>query len=112
MKTDASIKAPASAPALSSPHLSSGLVSAPTLAQNAVASPASRVDAAFESMNPIDSIESRGSLHRAYHEIANGHHVVETGALEQLRANIAQLEDLHGRLKFLMAEISGLVKRG
>jgi hypothetical protein len=38
-------------------------------------------------------------------------HVAEVNVIQQLRANIAQLEDLHGRLKFMMAEVSYLLKK-
>lgn len=44
----------------------------------------------------------------AYHELPNTGTV---DVLEQLRANISQLEDLHGRLKFMMGEVQGLIKR-
>jgi hypothetical protein len=48
----------------------------------------------------------------AYHELAESAHVVETDSLEQLKRNIASLEELHGRLKYMMSEISGLLKQG
>lgn len=35
----------------------------------------------------------------------------ESDVLVQLKANLAQLEDLHNRLKFAMSEISYLIKR-
>ncbi len=35
----------------------------------------------------------------------------ESDVLIQLKANIAQLEDLHGRLKYMMAEIGYLIKK-
>lgn len=54
--------------------------------------------------------EARPSFRQTYHEIAD-RHVVETDVIEQLRANISQLEDLHGRLKFMMAEVSYLLKK-
>lgn len=47
----------------------------------------------------------------AYHEIGGHHHVVETNGLEQLKANISQLDDLHGRLTFMMAELSSLIRK-
>ncbi|MCM2281359.1 MAG: hypothetical protein NDI61_05870 [Bdellovibrionaceae bacterium] len=53
----------------------------------------------------------------AYHEIANEitreSHLVRVDVIEQLRSNIAQLEDLHGRLQFMMREVHSLIgKRG
>lgn len=51
-----------------------------------------------------------GSYRQTYREIAD-QHVVETDAIEQLKANMAQLEDLHGRLRFMMAEVSYLLKK-
>ena len=35
----------------------------------------------------------------------------EADVLVQLKSNLAQLEDMHGRLKFLMGELSYLMKR-
>ncbi len=46
-----------------------------------------------------------------YHEITDDKHVVRLDVLEQLKSNIAQLEDLHGRLRFMMGEVRGLLKR-
>ena len=50
------------------------------------------------------------SFRQTYHEISE-QHVVEADVVEQLRANLAQLEDLHGRLRYAMTEISYLMKR-
>lgn len=50
------------------------------------------------------------SYRHAYHEMTEKH-VVEFDVLVQLKSNLAQLEDLHGRLKFMMGEISYLLKR-
>lgn len=54
--------------------------------------------------------QGSSSFRQAYHEIAD-RHVVETDVVEQLRSNIAQLEDLHARLRFMMAEVSYLMKK-
>ena len=54
--------------------------------------------------------ETRSLFRHSYHEIAD-RHVVETDVIEQLRANMAQLEDMHGRLKFLMFEVAYLLKK-
>ena len=35
----------------------------------------------------------------------------QTDVLVQLRSNLAQLEELHSRLRFVMSEISYLIKR-
>jgi hypothetical protein len=35
----------------------------------------------------------------------------EADVLVQLNANLAQLEDLHGRMRFMMGELSYLLKR-
>lgn len=50
------------------------------------------------------------SFRQTYHEIAD-QHIVEVDVIEQLRANLAQLEDLHGRLRFAMTEIVYLTKK-
>jgi hypothetical protein len=62
--------------------------------------------------NTASSLEpdARSLFRQSYHEIAD-RHVVETDVIEQLRANLAQLEDLHGRMKFMMAEVSYLLKK-
>jgi hypothetical protein len=54
--------------------------------------------------------QGSSSFRQTYHEIAD-RHVVETDVVEQLRANIAQLEDLHARMRFMMAEVSYLMKK-
>lgn len=46
----------------------------------------------------------------AYHEMGVSP-IVEIDVLEQLKQNIQHLEDLHGRLKFLMGEVSGLLRK-
>lgn len=52
----------------------------------------------------------RSSFRQTYHEIAD-RHVVETDVIEQLRANLAHLEDLHGRMQFMMTEVKYLLKK-
>lgn len=47
---------------------------------------------------------------RVYQELP-GKNLVETDVIEQLHANILQLEDLHLRMKFMLAEIKGLVQK-
>jgi|GEM_PF-4542616 len=54
--------------------------------------------------------DARALFRQSYHEIAD-RHVVESDVIEQLRSNIAQLEDLHGRMKFMMAEVGYLLKK-
>lgn len=48
-------------------------------------------------------------VHRAYHELADLP-VVELDALAQLEMNLRTLEDLQGRLSFLMRDVAGLMK--
>jgi len=45
-----------------------------------------------------------------YHEIPT-QSVDRLDVLEQLKANVAQIEDLHGRLQFVMSEVQSLIKR-
>lgn len=47
--------------------------------------------------------------HKAYHELAD-FPVVEMDALAQLQSNIALLEDLQGRLAFVMREVRYVMK--
>ena len=58
----------------------------------------------------LESPDVRASFRQTYHEIAD-RHVVETDVIEQLRANLAQLEELQGRMHFMMTEVSYLLKR-
>jgi hypothetical protein len=46
----------------------------------------------------------------AYHELRENPHV-ELDGLQRLQENLAQLEDLHGRLRFMMRDLSGLIRR-
>ena len=46
----------------------------------------------------------------AYHELLENPHV-ELDGLQRLKENLAQLEDLHGRMRFMMRDISGLIRR-
>lgn len=46
----------------------------------------------------------------AYHELLENPHV-ELDGLQRLQENLAQLEDLHGRLRFLMRDLTGLIRR-
>ncbi len=59
-----------------------------------------------------ESAESLGesTFRQVYRELREPH--VEADVLVQLRSNLAQLEDLHGRMKFMMSELSYLLKRG
>lgn len=54
-------------------------------------------------------IATVSAYRRTYQEISQ-HHVRELDVLERLKTNVAQLEDLHGRLKFMMSEVSYLLK--
>ncbi len=77
-----------------------------------------RAEAATESSSTAKSAIARVSaavFPYSYHEIATDKHVVQINprldVLEQLKGNIAQLEDLHGRMRFMMKEVRGLLKR-
>ncbi len=57
------------------------------------------------------TMQSRlSTLQQTYHEL-NHPHAQEVDVLVQLRSNLAQLEDLHGRLRYMMGELSYLLKR-
>ncbi len=45
----------------------------------------------------------------AYHELLENPHV-EIDGLQRLQENLAQLEDLHGRLQFMMRDITRLIR--
>lgn len=56
------------------------------------------------------SLASEGPVaHRTYHEMAD-RPVVEMDAVAQLEANVILLENLQGRLSFMMREVRGLLK--
>lgn len=46
----------------------------------------------------------------AYHELLENPHV-ELDGLQRLQENLSRLEDLHGRLQFMMRDITGLIRR-
>lgn len=46
----------------------------------------------------------------SYHELLENPHV-ELDGLQRLQENLAQLEDLHGRLQFMMRDLAGLIRR-
>ena len=58
----------------------------------------------------LEGAEVRASFRQTYHEIADCH-VVETDVIEQLRANLSQLEDMQARMSFLIGEVSYLLKK-
>ena len=47
---------------------------------------------------------------RAYHELAENPHM-EVDGLQRLQMNLATLEDLQGRLRFMMRELTSLTRR-
>ncbi len=55
-------------------------------------------------------LNSKHSSFKSYHEMLE-QTVVEVNELERLKMNMKQLEDLHGRLSFAMAEVKSLMKR-
>jgi hypothetical protein len=57
-----------------------------------------------------DEAHVASSRRQSYHELG-GQHVVELDVLEQLKLNLSQLEDLHLRMKFMMSEISYLLRK-
>ena len=69
-------------------------------------------DKAQNSNSTFTRIDASASVFPyTYHEITDDKHVVRLDVLEQLKNNIAQLEDLHGRMRFMMNEVRGLMKR-
>lgn len=54
--------------------------------------------------------ETRAFRNMAYHELLENPHV-EIDGLQRLDENLALLSDLHGRLHFMLAEITPLIKR-
>ena len=79
------------------------------------AADASMSDTAHRS--DLNSSLSRQSYHElglptgAVNGYRNGAHVAEMDVLEQLKSNMVQLEEMHARLKFMMAEVRYLVIR-
>lgn len=72
-----------------------------------------RSQAGVESTGSYSSpLISARLLPYSYHEVTTDHHVQPVDVLEQLKANITQLEDLHTRLRFMMGEVRTLMKRG
>jgi hypothetical protein len=75
-----------------------------------IANLASADFATFDQENLIEDLnESLAFRTRAYHELLENPHI-EVDGLQRLEENLARLEDLHGRLHFLMRDIAGLLK--
>lgn len=58
----------------------------------------------------FETFESGAFNTRAYHELLENPHI-ELDGLQRLEENLARLEDLHGRLQFLMRDITSLLKK-
>jgi hypothetical protein len=65
---------------------------------------------AFDSADAANNIETSAFQTRAYHELLDNPHI-ELDGLQRLQENLARLEDLHGRLQFLMRDLSSLLKK-
>lgn len=69
---------------------------------------------AISSASSIDEMlgyDSTSAFHSpAYHELLENPHV-ELDGLQRLQENLAQLEDLHGRLQFMMRDLTGLLRK-
>lgn len=64
-----------------------------------------RVQFRSEPIAPLTSY-----LSPAYHELA-GLSSEPLDVLSQLKVNLSQIEDLHGRLNFMVTEVSELIKK-
>lgn len=62
------------------------------------------------SATAFDSSDSATFKTRAYHELLENPHI-ELDGLQRLQENLQRLEDLHGRLQFLMRDISALLRK-
>ncbi len=58
----------------------------------------------------FETFDSGAFNTRAYHELLENPHI-ELDGLQRLEENLARLEDLHGRLQFLMRDITSLLKK-
>lgn len=62
-------------------------------------------------------IENKNTVTRKQHSTAQMHTdisetiVREPDVISQLRANLSQLEDLHGRLRFLMSDVRTIIQK-
>lgn len=70
---------------------------------------ATSVESYLEALSESVSESSEPKTHKSYHEMADVC-VVEADALAQLHANLFMLEDLQGRLSFVMREVRYLMK--
>ena len=84
------------------PEISKPQISAKTdVTENSSLTLSTSTHPAEMAVNPV--------AHKSYHELAD-RPVVEVDALNQLHANLAQLEDLQARLGFVMREVRYLLK--
>jgi hypothetical protein len=64
---------------------------------------------AFDSADTAN-LDTSAFQTRAYHELLDNPHI-ELDGLQRLQENLTRLEDLHGRLQFLMRDLSSLLKK-
>ncbi len=74
------------------------------------ASSAASIDAIMGDGDATVSSMTNAFNSPAYHELLENPHV-ELDGLQRLQENLAQLEDLHGRLRFIMRDLTGLIRR-
>lgn len=58
---------------------------------------------------PLPNADTFGVAERAYHELRENPHF-EIDGLQRLNENLARLEELQGRMQFMMREIASLTK--
>lgn len=75
-----------------------------------VASSTSHASTNFAGFEGDREFETGAFKTRAYHELLENPHI-ELDGLQRLEENLARLEDLHGRLQFLMRDITSLLKK-
>lgn len=86
------------------------MITLTTIAPQATAPVEATGATANSSEAEVRSTSYSGSYRQAYNEMTD-QHVVEVDVLEQLKANLSQLEDLHQRMRFMMGELSYLLKK-
>lgn len=64
----------------------------------------------LQSIAPAKISKNEISPSRTYSDSPNAH-ATSMDVLKQFQANMATLEDLNGRLRFMMTEIRGLIRK-
>lgn len=65
-----------------------------------------------ELLRKVQAVGATAKPHLFQQAVERKDAVVRRDSLEQLKDNVTRLQEMHGRLQFLLTELEGLVKKG